>query len=98
MKLMYKSTIKRSKFKIHNQKKLLLSSVITLGSIVWQSNLLSQPLTKAKFYEVNIVSNESFITKAVKKTGSSVVTIDTQRYVKKRKFPGNSQLYLDPYF
>jgi S1-C subfamily serine protease len=26
------------------------------------------------------------------------VTIDTQRYVKKRKFPRNSQLLLDPYF
>ena len=26
------------------------------------------------------------------------MTIDTQRYVKKRKFPRNSQLLLDPYF
>jgi len=27
-----------------------------------------------------------------------VVTIDTQRYVKKRKFPRNSQIFIDPYF
>ena len=27
-----------------------------------------------------------------------MVTIDTQRYVKKRNFPRNSQLFLDPYF
>jgi len=53
---------------------------------------------KTKINEVNLYSNESFITKAVERTGSSVVTIDTQRYIKKRKLPRNSQLFLDPYF
>ena len=66
--------------------------------IMCASNVLSQPLTKTKFNEVKEYSNKSFITKAVERTGSSVVTIDTQRYVKKRKFPSNSQLFLDPYF
>ena len=80
--------------KSYNYKQLLLSSTITL-SIIYASNVISQPLTKQKF---NIYSNESFITKAVQRTGSSVVTIDTQRYVKKRKFPKNSQLLIDPYF
>jgi len=67
-------------------------------SIIYASNVISQPLTKPKFNQFNIYSNESFITKAVERTGSSVVTIDTQRYVKKRKFPKNSQLLIDPYF
>ena len=48
--------------------------------------------------EVNIFSKKSFITKAVERTGAAVVTIDTQKYVQKRKFPRNSQLFLDPYF
>jgi len=41
---------------------------------------------EAKLNEINNYSSKSFITKAVERTGSSVVTIDTQRYVKKRKF------------
>ena len=83
--------------KIYNHKQLLLSSVITMG-IISPANLISQPLTNPKINEFNSYSNKSFITKAVEKTGSSVVTIDTQRYVKKRKIPRNSQLFIDPYF
>ena len=79
------------------QKKLLISSVITMG-ILSPSNVISQPLINQKSNEINQNSNKSFITKAVEKTGSSVVTIETQRYVNKRKFPGNSQFFLDPYF
>ena len=60
--------------------------------------VISQPLSKPKINEVNLYSNKSFITKAVERTGAAVVTIDTQRYVKKRKLPRNSQLFLDPYF
>jgi S1-C subfamily serine protease len=67
-------------------------------SIICPLNVISKPLTKTKFDEVNLYSNKSFITKAVERTGPSVVTIDTQRYVKKRKFPKNSQIFLDPYF
>jgi len=63
-----------------------------------QSNLISQPLFNKQFDEININSNKSFITKAVEKTSSSVVTIETQKYIKKRKFTTNSQLFLDPYF
>jgi len=66
--------------------------------ISFPSNLISQPINRSKLNEVNIDSNKSFVTKAVEKTGSSVVTIDTQRYVKNRKFSRNSQLFLDPYF
>ena len=66
--------------------------------ILYPINVISQPISKPKINESYINSNKSFITKAVEKTGSSVVTIDTQRYIKKRKFPRNSQIFLDPYF
>ena len=66
--------------------------------ITFTEKVISQPLSKPKINEVNLYSNESFITKAVERIGAAVVTIDTQRYVKKRKFPRNSQLFLDPYF
>ncbi|KGF98865.1 putative serine protease [Prochlorococcus marinus str. MIT 9302] len=89
--------IKKSKLKIYKHNQLLLSSFIAMG-ILCPSNVISQPLTTKKLNEVNIYSNKSFITKAVEKAGSSVVTIDTQKYVKTRKFPRNSQLFIDPYF
>jgi len=66
--------------------------------ITCPAKVISQPVSKPKINKVNLYSNESFITKAVERTGASVVTIDTQRYVKKRKIPRNSQLFLDPYF
>ena len=64
----------------------------------YPAKVISQQLSKPKINEVNLYSNKSFITKAVERTGAAVVTIDTQRYVKKRKFSRNSQLFLDPYF
>ena len=76
---------------------LLIVSFIPAG-ITYPAKVISQPLTKPKINEVNLYSNKSFITKAVERAGAAVVTIDTQRYVKKRKFPRNSQLFLDPYF
>jgi len=88
--------IRKSKLKKYIQRLLLIASLITVG-ITSPSKIISQPLSKQKVNEVNIYSNKSFITKAVEKTGASVVTIDTQRYVKKRKFSRNSQIFLDPY-
>ena len=85
--------IKKSKLKSWNQKQFLLSTAITMG-ILSPANVISQSLINPKLNGIN----KSFITKAVEKTGSSVVTIETQRYVKKRQFPSNSQIFLDPYF
>ena len=79
------------------QKLLLLASLITIGNTI-PAKVISEPLSKPKINEVNLYSNKSFITKAVERTGAAVVTIDTQRYVKKRKFPRNSQQFIDPYF
>ena len=87
----------KSKLKRYIQKILLVTSLITVG-IRYPAKVISQPLSKPKINEVNLYSNKSFITIAVERTGAAVVTIDTQRYVKKRKLPRNSQLFLDPYF
>ena len=87
----------KSKLKRYIQKILLITSLITVG-IRYPAKVISQPLSKPKINEVNLYSNRSFIAKAVERTGSAVVTIDTQRYVKKRKLPRNSQLFIDPYF
>ncbi|MBO6972944.1 MAG: trypsin-like peptidase domain-containing protein [Prochlorococcus marinus CUG1434] len=94
---MNKKIIRKSILKSDKNKKLFLSSAIALGFLC-PTNVISQSLINTKLNEINNYSKESFITKAVEKTGSSVVTIDTQRYVKKRKFQRNSQLFLDPYF
>ena len=80
-----------------NQKNLLLLSAITIG-IFCPSQTISQTLNNSKFTEINRYSRRSFITKAVEKSGSSVVTIETQRFVKRRQFPRNSQLFLEPNF
>ncbi len=89
--------IRKSKLKSHNQKQLLIYLAIGVG-ILNSPNILSQPSIKPTIAEANLYSKKSFITEAVEKTGPSVVTIETQRYIKKRKFPKNSQLFLDPYF
>jgi len=83
--------------KRYTQKLFLLSSIITLG-ITYPSKIISQTLIQPKVNELNLYANKSFITKAVERTGAAVVTIDTQRYVKKRNNKKNSQLFLDPYF
>ena len=61
------------------------------------SNITSRPLINPKFNEINKYSDKSFITIAVEKTGSSVVTIDTQRYVKRKQFTKDSQEFLDQF-
>ena len=94
---MHLKTIKKTKLRNYIQKKLLLTSAITMG-IIWTSNVVSQPLLNTEFTEIKKYSDKSFITKAVEKTGSSVVTIETRRYVKKRQFPRDSRIFLDPYF
>ena len=94
---MHSKFVRKSKLNTFNQKQLLIFSAITAG-IIFAPNIFSKPLTKPIIEEANLFSKKSFITKAVEKIGSSVVTIETQRYIKKSKFPNNSQLFLDPYF
>ena len=82
--------------KSYNHKKLLITSAIMVG-FLYPSNTVSQPLINPDFNSVKKYSFTSFITKAVEKTGSSVVTIDTQRFVKKRQLTRDSQLFLDQF-
>ena len=92
---MYSKKTRKPKLKNYIYKQLLILSAISI-SIISPANILSQPLTKPTIKEDDLYSKKSFITKAVEKTGPSVVTIETQRIVKRRKFPNNSQIFLDP--
>tara|TARA_B100000003_G_scaffold5811_1_gene5329 strand:+ start:1056 stop:2204 length:1149 start_codon:yes stop_codon:yes gene_type:complete len=94
---MYSKNVRKSKLKSYKHKKILLSSAI-MTITLFPSSLISQQLINPKFNETNKYSKQSFVTKAVEKTGPSVVTIETQRFVKKRKFPRDTQIFLDPYF
>jgi len=82
---------------LYRSKKLLLISALTFA-ISNTSNVISQPILNADLFENSRYSNKSFITKAVEKTGASVVTIDTQRYVQQRKTLKDSRIFIDPYF
>ena len=88
---------KKIKLKKYKHNNLILFSAITL-SILCPLNVISKPLINSKFNAINQDQNNSFINKAIEKTGPSVVTIDAQKYVKKRNFSVDSQLFLDPYF
>ena len=94
---MFSKTITKGKFIKFSFKKLFFLSCLTLG-LVNKSNVISQPLVNQNLNEESKISNISFITKAVKKTGASVVTIDTQRFVENRQFSRDSRIFLDPYF
>ena len=78
-------------------RKLFLLSYLTFG-LINKSNVIPQPIDNQNIDEGSKISNISFITEAVKKTGASVVTIDTQRFVKNKKYSRDSRIFLDPYF
>ena len=94
---MFSKIITKGKFIKFSFKKLFFLSCLTLG-LINKSNVISQPLVNKNLNEESRISNISFITKAVKKTGASVVTIDTQRFVENRQFSRDSRIFLDPYF
>ena len=94
---MFSKTIIKGKFIKFSFKKLFFLSCLTLG-LINKSNVISQPIVNQNLNEESKISNISFITKAVKKTGASVVTIDTQRFVENRQFSRDSRIFLDPYF
>ena len=94
---MFIGYIKESKISYQFYKKLLLISALTLG-ITYQSKLISQPLISTNLNDKSKYSNQSFITKAIEKTGDSVVTIETQRIVKQRTSSRDSRILIDPRF
>ena len=94
---MFLKAVKQSKLKKFSFKKLLFLSYITFG-LINKPNVISQQIVNQNFYEDSKISTISFITKAIKKTGASVVTIDTQRIIKSRPFSRDSRIFIDPYF
>ncbi len=78
-------------------KKVVFLSYLIFG-LINKSNVISRPIINKNLDEESKISDISFITKAVKKTGASVVTIDTQRFVKNKQFSKDSRIFLDPYF
>ncbi len=94
---MFSKTITKGKFLKFSFKKLFFLSCLTLG-LINKSNVIAQPIVNQNLNKESKISNISFITKAVKKTGASVVTIDTQRFVENRQYSRDSRIFLDPYF
>ncbi len=87
----------QTKSKKFSFKKLVFFSYLSL-ILVNNSNVISEPLTIQRPDKEFKISNVSFITEAVKKTGASVVTIESQRFVKNKQYYGDSRIFLDPYF
>ena len=80
-------------------KKLILPSVIAIGTHFATFKALSTPLTQTNNNYQNIVDiRKSFITSAIEKAGPSVVTIENQRLVKRKIISKESSILLDPYF
>ena len=94
---MFLKAVTQTKQKKLSFKKLLFLSYITF-SLLYKPNVISQQIVNKNFDEESKISTISFITKAIKKTGKSVVTIDTQRFVKNKLFSRDSRILIDPYF
>ena len=88
---------KQKNFKKSFFRKLFILSSLTLGLLNYEK-VISQAIRYPNLEEASKISTTSFITKAVNKTGASVVTIDTQRFIKNRQFSRDSRIFLDPYF
>ncbi len=94
---MFVRFIKKTNSKKYFHKISILTSVLAIG-IANISNVSPQTKLRANFNEYSNFSKTSFVTKAVEKTGASVVTIDTQKYVEQKKFPRDSRIFIDPNF
>ena len=94
---MFLRNCKKSKASSYSRKKILIASALTIG-LFSTKNIISQPLLNPYSFEKSRLTKKSFITDAVEKTGASVVTIETQRYLKQRRFSKDSRLFIDPYF
>ena len=94
---MFLRTVKQNKTKKISFKKILFLSYLTLG-LLNKPNVISQPNINQNFNKESKISTTSFITEAIDKSGASVVTIDTQKLVKKKQFSRDSRIFIDPYF
>jgi len=79
-------------------KKLILPSLIAIGTHFTTFKVLSNPLPQTNNYQNIVGIRKSFITSAIEKAGPSVVTIENQRLVKRQVISKESSILLDPYF
>ena len=94
---MFLKVIKQIKSNNFFFKELFFVTYLIIG-FVNKQNVISQPIVNPNIEKESKNSNISFITKAINKTGASVVTIDTQRFVKNKQFSRDSRIFIDPYF
>ncbi len=94
---MFLRDLRLTKNKKFSFRKLFFFSYLAL-ILINKSNVISEPIKNQSQYNESKISNISFISKAIKKTGPSVVTIDTQRFVRNKQFSRDSRIFLDPYF
>ena len=78
-------------------KQLILLFCVTFG-LFNKFNVISEEKVNKNLKKESLISSISFITEAVRKTGASVVTIDTQRLIQNKQFSRDSRIFLDPYF
>ena len=88
---------RKYKRKASDSLKILFASSLVAG-MSFNPYAISTPILEKVKNKIYGNSNSSFITNAIKKAGPSVVTIDTQRIIRKRSFPNDSRIQLDPYF
>ncbi len=80
-------------------KKLILSSLIVIGSYITTFEAVSRPQIATNNNFKNIVdAKKSFITIAIEKAGPSVVTIENHRLVTRKITSKESTILFDPYF
>ena len=94
---MFFKALRKIKTRKYSFNRLMFISYLTFG-LLNKPQVISQPIRNQTLDEKSKIANISFITKAIKKTGASVVTIDTQRLVKNKQFSRDSGIFIDPYF
>ena len=94
---MFLKALTLTKLKKFSFNSLFFLSFLTI-SLFNKNNILSKPILNKYLEAESNISNISFITKAIKKTGASVVTIETQRFIKNKQFSRDSRILIDPYF
>ena len=94
---MFLMAVKKIKSKRFSYKIFFIVSFLTLG-LLNKTEIISQQISNQNIGKESKISSISFITKAINKSGASVVTIDTQKFVKNRQFSRDSRVFIDPYF
>ena len=97
LKLFSFKTFSKYKKSTRESLKILIASGLIAGLSI-NPYAVSSPILDKVRNRIYGSSSSSFITSAIEKSGPSVVTIDTQRIIRKRRFPNESRIQLDPYF